>query len=1202
MLLDKLNKASSPPKSTPTSQPRQISTASPSAAQQKADAKSSTPSSPATSSSFGRRLSRSGSVDRNPNVQPGTSPGRRNSWFSNISAKFSSTSAAATSPTQAHPATSLESSIHEDHDESAIADGSQQGDTNDSANGSAVAEQEPNIPRVTPVRNAVLQHGTKPEGNAPYTPAPPRSGQAGLLGVFRRLSSSSGSHHAGGRIGNGLVERKVLNVDQHRERCGITELKQAKLRRVSFCVDVEVAPMPKYSDGEVQPKPIDKTIKKKLTEKGEGEALKHPKAVEEEVESEEAAKQQAETTTTPSNTDGSQDSAAAAAAADKQKPPASPDPNTASNGADKDDEHAGDGASRKKDKKKRSDDERKVRKEKRRRLAEESGSIPLEIHVDSSDSSPVDTPDGTPGGSASPRTYDTATTSPVRIYRRCCQLRETPILKKITEQLLDTTNTSAAGIVHKLDLTGYWMQLADLVTLGDYLAVVPVREVLLENTGLTDEGLRGILAGLLAVNKCEYGRKKLRHGLKPQGGVVERLVLKNNKLGPDGWKHLSLFLYMCRSLKALDISHVLFPRQAPPPANSNAKVPRTIAEIFSMSLSQRLAGPTLETINLGEVEPSMDQLGTIMDGIIKCRVPRLGLAHNNLDEKGIAHIGQYLSAGFCEGLDLGGNDLSEHMDKLASSLETSNTLWALSVAGCNLNPSSLSKIMPTLTKLEKLRFIDLSHNQDLFNSKPSAVGLLRRSLPKMKTLKRIHLQDVNLNSDQAIALVEIVPEVPELAHINLLDNTELAKLAHAKTEAEQEDACALFASLMAAARVSESIICIDIEVPGDEAGEIVKAMAKQVVAYCLRNMELLPDTNIGAAVAAALSDSQAEHHDKAAAYPDVLAHLVGHDVMDLNEEPDENDEAPDEDYVIGGTGVVKALQYCLENRAGDESRRGSGEFVRDATDSGSATPKHSFATAGKAKDMTKHLLAGARKIRLRLQPALAKARNTPDDEMNLRKLLFLDDTLQGIIKRFEDEFPETREEAKPLRAKNSNRNGAGQLSTSPAAEVLPSSLTTEDSAVIISDGEDENEVQGPKTLSRSNSMLSKTLDGEEGRILREGHRFRQGMAQPVSQPNNGNGIDLVASIESIGSDPNHARVLNDLAEDIGGEFLDLVRDKGALQAYREDREALLKSMRESDTDHWDRFVEAQNKALQNIILTERPKPVVAAEDESAIAD
>lgn len=457
----------------------------------------------------------------------------------------------------------------------------------------------------------------------------------------------------------------------------------------------------------------------------------------------------------------------------------------------------------------------------------------------------------------------------------------------------------------------------------------------------------------------------------------------------------------------------------------------------------------------------------------------------------------------------------------------------------------------------------------------------------MASLKRIHLQDVNMTSEQAIALVEILPEATQLAHINLLQNAELMKLAHAKTEEAQEEACALFASLMAASRVSKSIICIDIEVPGDEAGEIVKAMAKQVVAYCLRNMEQMPDTGIGAAVAAALSDSQAEAQEsKPSSYPDVLVHLVGHDVMDPQEGADENDSAPDEDYVIGGTGVVKALKCVLENRGGDESRRQSGEFVRE-TDSGSATPKASLATGGKAKDMSKHLLAGARKIRQRLQPALIKARTNADDEMNLRKLTFLDETLQGIIKRFEDEFPDTREEATPVASQPKHE----VLSTSP----IMRTLTHEDSAAVLSDGEDDTEI-GPRPLSRSNSMLSKTLAEEEARVLRAGHRFRTTII-----PNQGP-IDIVATVEDIGSDPKHARVLTDLAEDIGGEFLQKVREKGALQAYREDHDVFIQSMKDSDSDHWGAFVEAQKKARQNINLEERKAPVIAPEDESAIVD
>ena len=64
----------------------------------------------------------------------------------------------------------------------------------------------------------------------------------------------------------------------------------------------------------------------------------------------------------------------------------------------------------------------------------------------------------------------------------------------------------------------------------------------------------------------------------------------------------------------------------------------------------------------------------------------------------------------------------------------------------------------------------------------------------------------------------------------------MTELASASDEASQEEACALYASLMAAVRVSDSIICIDIDVPTQESGEMVQALAKQVVAYSLRNM------------------------------------------------------------------------------------------------------------------------------------------------------------------------------------------------------------------------------------------------------------------------------------------------------------------------------------------------------------------------------
>jgi hypothetical protein len=533
---------------------------------------------------------------------------------------------------------------------------------------------------------------------------------------------------------HGLVERRVLNVDRHRERCGINGLNQAKLRRVAFCVDVEIAPMPKYAD-ELEVKDniggakASKEQKKKIKERGEGEALKHPKEVElqkgidgeikatgEEVPKEPPAKASTEqpggSEQRRASIDSTSEKVAAAAAVVEKK----------------------------KEKKKKSEEERKARKEKKRRQAEANGTIPMELHYDSDSSSGATPPrPGTPT-----KTQAAPTTNPVRIYRRCCQLRETPILRKITEQLMDPANCSAElGVVEKLDLGGYWMQLTDLITLGDYLAVVPVLEVILDNCGLTDEGLRVILAGLLAARKTPHsGRSRRRlvtvpDGLTEQGGVVERLVLKNNKIGPEGWKHICLFIYLCRTLKSLDLSGIPIPRQAvphvslnggPAPAGSKQQ-PQGLCQLLSRSLGERLGGSTLSLLALGQTSLSTEQLGYIIDGVIRCGVKRLGLANNGIDAEGLGHVARFLKTGLCEGLDLGGNDLRDGLATLADALAADNCpLTALSLADCNLTPSSLCKLLPTLTKLARFRFIDLSHNHELFEADPSAVSVLRRSV------------------------------------------------------------------------------------------------------------------------------------------------------------------------------------------------------------------------------------------------------------------------------------------------------------------------------------------------------------------------------------------------------------------------------------------------------------------------------------------
>lgn len=485
-----------------------------------------------------------------------------------------------------------------------------------------------------------------------------------------------------------MVERKVLNVDNARERCDISELDEAKLRRVAFCVDVEIAPQPRYDD---EPK-LGRSKSDTQPDKNSAQ--------------------------TPSG--GAPDDAGAGES-------------TGTSGASKDKDTGA--TKKKKEKKKKNEEERKARKEKKRKMAEANGTVPVEIRRASSDSS-VASLDRSDAGLG---LFHVPTINPVRIYRRCCQLRETPILKKVTEQLTDSSNWSPeTGFVEKLDLSGYWMQLPDLITLGDYLAVVPVREIFLEGCGLTDEGLRVVLAGLLASKKPDFERRRYANYAdhSAQGGVVERLVLKDNKIGPEGWRHLCLFIYLCRSISFLDLSGISFPHVAARRAsqqNGESPLPdeaappsSDISHLLSKSLAGRLAGSHLELLNLGDTNPAMAQLGVIIDGAIQCGLRRLGLAHNNIDGEGVGHVARFLEAGKCEGLDLGGNDLRNHVETIVKAVPESHSLWALSLADCNLMPASVCKFFPTLAKLRDFRFIDLSHNQELCKEDTKTIQMLRR--------------------------------------------------------------------------------------------------------------------------------------------------------------------------------------------------------------------------------------------------------------------------------------------------------------------------------------------------------------------------------------------------------------------------------------------------------------------------------------------
>lgn len=991
----------------------------------------------------------------------------------------------------------------------------------------------------------------KDESNPFNSPSP--KGPSFLQNAFRKLSSSSSSGLGKVPSSGAVCERRVMNIDQNRDRCKIPDLDHGKLRRVAFCVDVEIAGISRRESEDEEAPPSNvrrlfsdssssktKKLSQKSKDKGEAAALKSPEVVVADKEMNEQG-------------EGSVSSVAS--------------------GESKAD-HEGKEPSKKQEKKKRSEEERRERKEKKRRQAVANGSVPLQLNPEDEDGR---------AATSGPVTQSYPTTDPVRIYRRCCQLRETPALKRIVDEINSPSSILAEspGTVAVLELKNFPMTTQDIATFCDWLAVVPVRKLILENCGLTDEPTRAILSALLSTKTVEQMKNRRGRSSKskpqcPQSqervSVVEKLSLKDNtQIGPDGWRHICLFIHLSKSLKAIDLSGIPFPKASastyPPGASRSVE----LSTLFARSLAERIAGGRLEELLLSECRPATDDVGKICDAVSAIGLRRFGCANNDLTKEGLEHVVRYFKTGKCEGLDLGGNPIQDHLDMLTSAMEKDHPLYALSLADCSLTPSVLYPLFQGLTRLSNLRFIDFSHNPGLFFSQPDALVTFRRFLPKLTSLKRIHLADVNLCADHAIALAEVLPESPSLCHLNILENPSITALASATDPRSQEEACAVYASLMAAVRVSGTIIAVDIEIPSSESNEVVKAVASQIVAYSLRNLER-------GAIAEKLTDPADPLAARAdVPVPDILQHIVGNGIDEGYD--DEDEPAPDEDYVIGGTGVVKALGVCLG------ARDHHGELLGDqsAPPSGTTTPRHrksrSLVTK-RPRDMSKNLLETARNIRTRIQSALVREDRAGNDT-NYRRLQFLDFTLHRMIQRFEDEYPETRVFA-PVSAvapDTSSQNSGDDASGSGGNGGSQVNLNNVDNETAI---DDEDTDQYAIHLSRTSSMTSlhsRAMTSEEGHVHRLGQNLRRDFLSPS--------IDQADDDSSLGLDDAYIAALRDKLDRLHEEQ---ERSRLADKTFEELGSTVddLWTTQRQDTEMFEKFKQSQIAAQINSGRRSRP--------------
>lgn len=224
-------------------------------------------------------------------------------------------------------------------------------------------------------------------------------------------------------------------------------------------------------------------------------------------------------------------------------------------------------------------------------------------------------------------------------------------------------------------------------------------------------------------------------------------------------------------------------------------------------------------------------------------------------------------------------------------------------------------------------------------------------------------------------------------------------------------------------------------------------------------------------------------------------------------------------------------------------------------------------------------------VQITVSHASALTPNTMTNQ-TIDRLLFLDQTLEGMIKRFEDEFPETRlastVTSPPLTATETSQvSPAGSID----AEVQGSDTVVDVAEPLGSLSDDEYGVK--PVLSRHNSdvsLASRALSQEEGRMHRFGQKFRRDILKPE-------GPDYEHGTTGLETQPMHLQWLRAMVEDIGGEELrHKIEHEGqdkVLEELGNEASELRRVLIEQDPEGWRKFVESQEATQRNMAVEGR---------------
>jgi hypothetical protein len=289
--------------------------------------------------------------------------------------------------------------------------------------------------------------------------------------------------------------------------------------------------------------------------------------------------------------------------------------------------------------------------------------------------------------------------------------------------------------------------------------------------------------------------------------TLTKLSLRDVPIDDAGWKLLCAYVSDNKGLIKLDLSV----QKA-----SSKKLDRSTLDWTLLTKALKAQGNIEELLINGCLVPA-DELEDLLLNGCTVATKRLGLAANDLHHEDLLNIRKWILDPSCErqGLDLGGNDL--HSGWIAfKEIVVGPNLMFLSV-----NSTNLHEVEPTVQMLKQLvknspslRFLDLSGNKELF---PAIIPELAKILPQYRELRRIHLENNDLSSDDVAVLSEAFGECPELVHISLLDNKRM-----------DSTACA---ALTVAAQLSSSLYTIECD-----PDLWPNVLNRRLAHYCMRNV------------------------------------------------------------------------------------------------------------------------------------------------------------------------------------------------------------------------------------------------------------------------------------------------------------------------------------------------------------------------------